>query len=405
MNSSILKILDDLIANFAGSRSFAHTIVLLLSISLTLCISYFIYKALHKLVIPLHYGKIKKDGNSHWSKALLKYGIVEKIYWFVPVLFIYTSIQFLEGERLIFNDKMIIAAEKMVTVSIIVISTILICAWLNILDYVYKNSFQISQRMSIRGYIELVKIISWIIAVILIVSVILNIGLLNILAGLGVLSAALLLIFKDTLLGLVSNIQLSAYDIIRIGDWIEIPGYNLNGIVLDITLSTIQVQNFDKSVVIVPTSDLLLKGVTNWRSMVDGNGRSIKKSIVVDIRTIRFCDEELWRKLYNAPILSPYVRRLHNTIADRSPPHFVTNTTLYRQYIVEYLSCLASIHKEKFPFSVHYLQPTESGLPIELYMFTNKISYADYEALQTEILDHLLSILPLFELRFFQKNI
>lgn len=408
MNSSFFRVLSDLIANIVGDKDVARTVVLLLSMCTMLCISYMIYHILYRYLVPFHHKQIKSKSNSDWIQALLRYRIIEKAYLFAPVFFIYIAIHFVEGEKSIFNDRVTTVVEKAVLASIITITTILICSWLNVLNQIYKNLLQISQGMSIRGYVELAKIVSWGIAIILIISIILNIELVKILTGLGVLSAALLLIFKDTLLGFVSNIQFSAYDIIRIGDWIEMSEYNLNGTVLDITLSTVQVQNFDKSIVTVPTSDLLVKGVTNWRGMLEANGRRIKKVITIDIETIKFCDSALLDRIYRADALHPHIRcvsvqGVQHSVPNDSAVDCVTNTTLYRQYAIAYLNSITDIYKEHFPFAVHYLQPTELGLPIELYMFTNRLNFAEYEALQTEVLDHLISIMPLFELRFFQK--
>ena len=402
MDSSFLRILDNFIAKAIGSKSFAHAVVFFISFALITALGYAIYWMLNKYLIPFHKQQIKKQNPSNWTRVLLKYNIIEKVYWFIPVMFVYFAVQVLSDEKIIFSDQIIANIEKFITVLIIIIATILACAWLNVLNDMYKNSLIMSQGMSIQGYIELTKIVSWIIGLILIISALLNVELVKIFAGLGALSAVLLLIFKDSLLGLVSNIQLSAYDIIRIGDWIEMSEYHLNGIVLNITLSTVQVQNFDKSVMTVPTSDLLLKGVTNWRAMREAKGRRVRKSLYIDINTITFCTERILERVEQLDLMHNIIKNMRSD-AVTSNKLQTTNIALYRKYIVAYLNTFIDIHKENFPLVVHYLQPTELGLPIELYFFTSRLDFADYEAIQTEIIDHLIAILPLFSLRHFQQ--
>jgi len=252
-----------------------------------------------------------------------------------------------------------------------------------------------AQYSLIKSFMQVLKIIIIFIAIIIAISIIMNRSPLILLTGLGALSAVLLLVFKDSLIGLVANIQVSAYDTVRIGDWVTIPSHGADGTIMDININIVTIQNFDKTVISVPTGALITNSVTNWRGMFESGGRRIKRSIKIDINTIKFCNEELLAKLEKVDYLGDFIRE------NKSP---ITNATLFRRYITQYLTHSPKIHNEGFLMLVRHLESTELGLPIEIYAFTTDTSWANYEPIQADIFDHLFAIIGAFEMRVFQLN-
>jgi miniconductance mechanosensitive channel len=272
----------------------------------------------------------------------------------------------------------------------------------------------ISKRYSIRGYIQLVKILLSILAIILSISIILDKSPLFLLTGLGAISAVLMLIFKDSILGLIASIQVTLYDMVRVGDWVVLPSMGADGDVLEVNINTVKIQNFDKTIVTVPTYSLISSSMQNWRGMKESGGRRIKRSIKIDMDTIKFCDEELLVKLKKIKFLKEHIEKKENDIllynkqfgSDEaySGERRQTNIGLFRSYVEHYLRSRTDIHL-KYTFLVRHLEPTENGLPIQLYIFTNTTNWVEYEGIQADIFDHLLAILHVFQLKPFQNNI
>jgi miniconductance mechanosensitive channel len=223
------------------------------------------------------------------------------------------------------------------------------------------------------------------------VSLLLNKSPIVFLTGLGALSAVLMLVFKDTILGFVTNIQVAALDLIRVGDWITIPSAGVDGDVMDVSINTVKIRNFDKTISTLPTYTLINNSVQNWRGMTETGGRRIKRSISIDINTIKFCDAELINKLKNEEYLKDFD-------FSKKP----TNVTVFRTYMESYLRQHPKIHLG-LTFLVRELQPTETGLPVELYIFTNDTNWVNYEGIQADIFDYAFASLPIFDLRAFQS--
>ena len=227
------------------------------------------------------------------------------------------------------------------------------------------------------------------------------------------MTAVVLLIFQDSILGLVAGIQLAANDMVRIGDWIEMPKYNADGDVIEITLTTVKVENFDKTITTVPPHALVKDSFRNWRGMQETGGRRIMRSIYIDTSSICFCSDEMIESYKDIEILKNYINsryveineynRTHE-IDDKNPVNgrHMTNVGTFRAYIIEYLRNHSQIHQDMIQM-VRQLPPKEHGLPIELYMFTKTTDWAEYETIQADIFDHLLAVAPLFGLRVFQN--
>ena len=272
----------------------------------------------------------------------------------------------------------------------------------------------ISKRYSIRGYIQLIKILLSSLAIILSISIILDKSPLFLLTGLGAISAVLMLIFKDSILGLIASIQVTLYDMVRVGDWVVLPSMGADGDVLEVNINTVKIQNFDKTIVTVPTYSLISSSMQNWRGMKESGGRRIKRSIKIDMDTIKFCDEELIIKLKKIKFLKDHIEKKENDILLYNKQFGFdeaylgerrqTNIGLFRSYVEHYLKSRTDIHL-KYTFLIRHLEPTENGLPIQLYIFTNTTNWVEYEGIQADIFDHLLAILHIFQLKPFQNNI
>jgi len=235
-----------------------------------------------------------------------------------------------------------------------------------------------------------------VLALIAAVSLLLHRSPANFLTGVSAMTALLIIIFRDSLLGFVASIQLAAYDMLRVGDWIEVPGFVADGTVIDIALNTIKVQNFDNSIVMLPSYVLLTNSVKNWRGMEESGGRRVKHAIHLDMESIRFCDDELLANLkesvaFQVPFAVP------------DDGHRLTNLGMFRVYLTEYFRQYPAIRKD-MPLVVRQLQSTNQGLPLEVFLFVNETNWESYEQIQSDMFDHVYGILPLFNLRVWQMR-
>jgi miniconductance mechanosensitive channel len=266
---------------------------------------------------------------------------------------------------------------------------------------------------SIKGYIQLVMILVYFVAAIFIIAVIFNKSPLVLLGGLSAIAAVLLLIFKDTILGLVASIQLSANKMLKPGDWIEVPKHGANGTVVDISLNTVKVQNGDRTIVTIPTYSLVTDSFMNWSGMEESDGRRIKRSINIDMKSVRFCDDQMLDKFQKFRLLSNYVTEKQNEISEHNKNLGIedfsvpngrrqTNLGIFRKYLEEYLKNNGNINQD-MTFMVRHLQPSETGLPIEIYVFCMEKQLTNYESIQADIFDHILAVIPEFDLKVFQS--
>ena len=266
----------------------------------------------------------------------------------------------------------------------------------------------------IKGYIQVVKIAMYCGAAILMIAVLIEQSPLLLLSGLGAMAAVLLLVFKDTILSLVASVQLTSNDMLRVGDWIEMPSMDADGDVIDIALHTVKVQNFDKTITTIPTHKLIADSYRNWRGMSDSGGRRIKRALVLDQNSVRFLDEDEVAGLKRFRLLEKYLARKQEEIAewnrhelasdsDAVNARRITNIGTLRAYVIAYLQSHPRIAGEGFTLMVRQLPPSPQGLPLEIYCFANTIDWAEYEAIQADIFDHMLAILPEFGLRVFQQ--
>ena len=271
-----------------------------------------------------------------------------------------------------------------------------------------------ARNKPIKGYLQVAKIIVFVFAGLSIVAIVVGVELLHLLTGLGAATAVFMLIFQDTILSLVASVQISGDGRVRIGDWIEMPSQNADGDVIDIALHTVTVQNWDKTITTIPTKKLVTESFKNWRGMQESGGRRIKRSIYLDQHSVRFVDEAGLGRLGQFGLLDDYLAgkrqelQQWNARVAREHPEEVnarrlTNLGTFRAYVERYLRSHTGIHQD-MTLLVRQMAPTPQGLPLEIYCFTASTAWAQYEAIQSDVFDHLLAILPEFGLHVFQES-
>lgn len=386
--------MNDTVSNYFSA------IMLILIIALICTVANFVAR---KIVLRL-ITHIIKNNKFKWGNAFLERKVFQKLSHIVPAIIIYSFAS-------AFNNYEI-WIERLVLFYIFAVIIAVLYAFLDAINDIY-TAFDISKTRPIKGYIQVLKIIIFIFGGIIQISVLIEKNPLILLSGLGALSAVLMLIFKDSILGLVAGVQLTANDMVRVGDWIEMPKYNANGDVIDITLNTVKVQNWDKTITMIPSYALISDSFKNWRGMQDSGGRRIKRSIYIDTSSIKFCTETMLEHFKNIHYLTRYIENKEdeieiynnenniNTITKVNGRH-LTNIGTFRIYIQNYLMNHPGIHKE-MTIMVRQLDPSEKGLPLEIYCFTNDTRWTNYEAIQADIFDHIFAVAPEFELRIFQN--
>ena len=356
-----------------------------------------------KFVILFIIKKLINKTSTKWDDALIEHKVFKKLIILIPFLIIYSATTFYPSVR-IFIQRITIA----LMVWIIVNS---VSAFLKVVNTIY-STFEKSKERPIKGYLQIVGIFFFIIGGIIIVAVLLGKSPWILVSGLGAMTAVLLLIFKDTILSLIASLQISFNDLIQIGDWLEVPQYNADGDVIDIALHTIKIQNWDKTISVIPTHKLIDGTFKNWRGMTRSGGRRIKRAINIDISTIRFCDDEMLRKFKKFQLIKNYLEVKEKEIAEYNIKHKVdtaesinrrilTNIGTFRAYISAYLKNHPKV-KQDMTFLIRQLPPGPTGLPIEIYVFANDTVWANYEVIQSDIFDHILAVVPEFGLKVFQ---
>lgn len=275
-------------------------------------------------------------------------------------------------------------------------------------DEYASSSPKVDRERAFRGYVSVGTFVIYVIAIILIVSVLVAKSPVYLLTGVGALSAIILIIFRETLLSLFANIVVTTNDLVRVGDWIDVRNTDANGFVIDITLNVVQVRNFNKTITNLPTYQLLQNSFVNYRGMFEFGGRRLKRSVVLDQRTIRMLSREDLEQLHRMPLVEEALELVKESVEGNpecADGLQVTNSALFRLYVLVYLRQHPKIqHVESIPLMVRQLEPTEHGLPIELYAFTTDPAWVNYETVQAGIFDHLLAVLPAFGLRVYQME-
>ncbi|MBN2597760.1 MAG: mechanosensitive ion channel [Marinifilaceae bacterium] len=346
--------------------------------------------------------KLVRKTKTNWDDILLERKVFNKIAHFAPAAIIYFSAGMIDHEGL--NNFI----QNGAYVYMIILAIMLIETFLNAGNDIY-NTMPVSKTRPIKGFLQIVKIFFYSMGIISIIALFIQKDPLTIIAGMGAFAAVILLIFKDTILGFVASIQLSANKMVNIGDWISMPSKGADGTVIDISLNTVKVQNWDKTISTIPTYALVSESFNNWKGMEESGGRRIKRHLNLDVKSIHFLSEEEIEKFEKIRLLKDYMIEKKNEIRANNPEGEIpvnqrrlTNVGTFRKYVEAYLQEHPKIHNE-MTFLVRQLQVSEKGLPLEIYVFSKDQEWANYEAIQADIFDHILAIVPEFNLRVFQN--
>jgi miniconductance mechanosensitive channel len=338
---------------------------------------------------------------------LQKNGVFRRCSHIIPALMIYVL------SPVLISDPVLLALmQKIALIYVIIASVATSSALLNTAEDVY-NASELAKRAPITGLIQVAKLFIVIVAALLIISSLIDKSPILLLSGLGAITAILLLIFRDTILGFVAGIQIAANRMVNTGDWIELPKYGADGTVLQVGLTTVKVQNWDNTISTVPTYSLITDPMKNWRGMSESGGRRIKRSLYIDVNSIRFCDQEMLDDLGKIRFINQYIERKRAEldayrqeqkidIQDLVNSRRLTNIGTLRAYLGSYLRHHPQVN-QSMTLMVRQLPPTELGLPLEIYCFSADKNWINYEGIQADIFDHALAMLPIFSLRAYQR--
>ena len=358
--------------------------------------------------IILHYViKLTERTKKAENNFMFRRKVFHKLIHLIPASIIYVLAPIVLDQYKLFLGMI----NKIVIIYFIVMIFAAIQGAIRVIEDVYNTKPHAAER-PIRTYTQMLILISYLIAALIIVSYIFDVQITKILAGMGAMAAVMMLVFKDTILGLVAGVQLSANEMVQVGDWIEMPAYNADGDVLEITLNTVKVQNWDRTITTIPTYAMVSSPFINWRGMQESGGRRIKRSINIDMRSVKFCTPEMLDKYKKIHYLKEYIEERQAEIEEYNETMAIddsvlvngrrmTNLGVFRKYLESYCSEHPKVNMN-MTFLIRHLQPTEKGIPIEIYLFSADTRWAKYEELQADIFDHVLAVISEFELSVFQ---
>ncbi len=394
MNEQLMSIQNTLL-NITTNHYLLAVVVLVVSYLMYLIASRIILASLKKLF---------KHTATHVDDVFVEQGAVHRLAYFVPLLVIYLSADMFPE----YSDYI----RRFLTALLVVVLILVINAVLDAVNVIYRQS-KFAQVLNIKSYLQISKLLLNILGGIIVIAIVIDKSPIYLLSGIGALTAVLLLIFKDTILSFVASIQIHSNELFKVGDWLEVPQFGADGDVIDIALHTVKIQNWDKTISIIPSHKLIESSFKNWRGMSESGGRRIKRSIYIDQTSIRFCDEQMIEKFKSFKLLAPYLEeKLAEIDAANADENInmqalvngrrLTNIGTFRAYITAYLKNHPRIHQD-LTFLIRQLAPSEKGIPIEIYVFTNITDWIAYEAIQADIFDHLLAVLTEFDLQVFQN--
>ncbi len=406
LQSAIYSFGYNLLIQFGLNSQAAHYINTIALLIVFFVLLYFIAFVLRRILMLVLIKTIRRS-KTRFDDFLIHNKVLKYLTYLIPLIIAKQSLP------LIFTGfpQITYLSVKMVDIALIVVFTLL----LKSVFYTFKDVLHSRKRFTdkpLDSYFQVVSILLYIVCFILIFSELTGKEPYGLLTALGAASAIVILVFKDTILGFVASIQVSSNDMVRVGDWIEMPKYGADGTVLMINLSTVKVQNFDKTVTTIPTYALISDSFKNYRTMQKSGGRRIKRSLNIKMGSIRFLQQDEIEDLKRIKLLKSYIIERQQEISTYNLNHVddptmlvngrrMTNIGLFREYIKRYLLNNSNIHKQ-FHLMVRHMQPTEHGLPIEIYAFTNTVEWPKYEGIMADIFDHVLAVVPYFKLELFE---
>ena len=394
----ITSILHDVGVRSEGAVAFIHTTVVLAIIALCSWLSYIVVKKWLAWAVM----RIVRRTRFRWDELMFDRTFFVRLGLLVAPIVIRVGLAWIEWEKMYI-------VERLVGVWIIFAAVMLVSAVLDGLNRIYE-SYSVSKDRPIKVFIQLAMTFFWCAAVIVVIGIFTRESVATLLAGLTAFAAVLMLIFKDSILGFVAGIQLSANNMIRLGDWIVMPGAGADGSVLEINLTTVKVQNWDMTITTIPTYKLVSESFTNWRGMEESQGRRIKRSVNIDVNSIHYLTDPELETLKQSVLLKDYIeekvadlRQFNAQRGNLLDERRLTNIGTFREYLEAWLSRNPDINLE-MTHMVRQLQPTPTGLPLEIYCFSARQQWVRYEQVQSDIFDHVFSVMDLFNLRAFQYS-
>ncbi len=384
-------------SNTIFSEFLALMIILAIGILL-----YFLCRVLYNLIVKIIHRKIPNNYNEVFSKTK----VVRRLFLLIPAILLkkYTEAAIPDFPSWISG---IIAATKIYE---IIVYGLVLTALVNTANDLY-STFSMARRKPITGLVQVLKIIIFIVCLLLVIAFLMGKRVGNIIIGLGTLSAVLMLVFQNPILGFVGSIQLSLNDMLRIGDWIVVGP--ADGNVQEINLTTVKVQNWDNTITTIPTYTLITSPFTNWRGMSDSDGRRIMRSINIDVDTVRFCTPEMLERYKRYQLIKPYIEQREKEIAQYNAENDIdtsllvngrqqTNLGIFRAYLYEYVKSDPRIN-HNLTMLVRQLQPNDSGIPLQVYVFSINKEWGEYENVQSDLFDHIIAAVHMFDLRIYQR--
>ncbi|MDJ0652671.1 MAG: mechanosensitive ion channel [Xanthomonadales bacterium] len=350
--------------------------------------------------------RLAKGTRSQWDDMLVEHKVFARVAETVPAVVIYFGAPLVPE----LDARVMDIIRNVALAYLALMVTLALGALLSAVNAIYKT-YPISRERPLTGFIQVAKIAIYVLGGVVVISALIDKSPLVLLTGFGAMTAILLLVFKDTILSLVASVQLTSLDMVRVGDWIEMPQYNADGDVIDVALHTVKVQNWDKTITTVPTHKLISESFRNWRGMSESGGRRIKRSLFLDVSSVRFLSEDEVERFKEFALLKGYIEDKQRELAEynaRIPDtanvnlRRLTNLGTFRAYLFNYLKHHPEIH-DSMTLLVRQLQPGPTGIPIEVYAFTRTTAWGEYERIQADIFDHILAQCSEFGLRVFQQ--
>lgn len=378
-------------------------VILVLIVLIAVITNIICKKITMRIITPI----IRKTKNK-WDDILIDKGILPKLVMIIPAILIYALVPiFFSGDSLF-----AIWVQKLTHVYMIAVGMYFISALLDLVLELSNSNKNLKEK-PLHGVFQILKIILYFVGVIIIIGIVIDKSPTTLLAGLGASAAILTLVFKDTIVGFVSGVQLSANNMLRVGDWITVPKYNADGDVIEVTLNTVKIKNFDNTITTIPPYILMNDSFQNWRGMAESGGRRIKRSINIDMDSVKFCTPKMLEKYKKIALIKDYVEEKERILHQYNEEHGIDNTILvngrrqtnigvFRAYLERYIASLPNVN-QNLTHMVRQLQPTEKGIPIELYFFSAEKRWILYEDIQSDVFDHVLAIVPEFDLAVFQN--
>ncbi|UYU42885.1 mechanosensitive ion channel family protein [Bacteroides salyersiae] len=398
--------INEILLSWGFSQSWADDLTSGIILVVILAIA-FLGDAICRHIILTAVARLVKKTKATWDDIVFDRKVLTHISHLVAPILLYILLPLA-----ISNLGLLSFIQRICMIYIIAVFLKFISSLLTALFHVYSEKEQFRDR-PLKGLLQTVQVILFFIGGIIIVSILIDKSPMVLLTGLGASAAVLMLVFKDSIMGFVSGIQLSANNMLRVGDWIQMPKYGADGTVIEVTLNTVKVRNWDNTITTIPPYALVSDSFQNWRGMQESGGRRIKRSIRIDMNSVKFCTPEMLAKYKKIQLLKDYIEETEKVIEDYNKEHGIDNSILvngrrqtnlgvFRAYLTNYLKSLPTVNQD-LTCMVRQLQPTEQGIPLELYFFSAIKAWVPYEGVQADVFDHVLAIIPEFDLHVFQN--